>query len=72
MDATAKPLLYLCRRRAYLLRRALNALVPCTSNPCGALRRSMLAMDQVDAFLVSVEKEFDKAEKEVADGQHSD
>ena len=72
MDATAMPLLHLCRRRACLLRKTLNALVSCSSNPCGALRRSMMAMDQVDAFLVSMEKELDKAEKEGADGRHGD
>ncbi len=72
MDATATPLLHLCRRRAYLLRRAMEALVPCTSNTCGSLRRITMTLDDVDAFLASIEKEIDRFKKEATDGLDSD
>ncbi len=70
-DATAKPLLYLCRRRAYLLRRTLEALAPATTAPETHGHAANAAMDKVD-FLLSLIENGLKAQKEREDGRDSD
>ena len=68
MDATAKPLLYLCHRRAVLLRRALEAL----RHVCGHQGYSAMAESRLDGvmqILGYIETELDK---EARDGRDSD
>ena len=55
MDATTLPLLYLCRRRAFLLRRALEAL----ETPLPGGNWACRAMDAVDRELDSIERELE-------------
>ena len=67
MDETAKPLLQLCRRRAILLRRALESLaqqVPCT-------RWALRSMDNLDRELKSIEWDIEWKEKR-NDGRDSE
>lgn len=71
MDATALPLLYLCRRRAYLLRTALQALAPATTAPETHSHATSMAMDKIDLLLCLIESGL-KAQKEREDGRYSD
>lgn len=56
MDATAKPLLYLCRRRAFLLRKALEAL----ETPLSGGNWACKALDAVVRELDSIERELER------------
>ena len=67
MDATAMPLLYLCRRRAFLLRKALEALE--TPLPYG--NRGCRAMNAVDRELDAIEQDIERQEAQT-DGSDSD
>ena len=71
IDATAKPLLYLCRRRAYLLRTALEALVPVSTAPVSLGRRVEADMDSVERTINAVESLLE-SQKEDARGRDSD
>lgn len=66
-DPTAKPLLQLCRRRAHLLRTALNALAQKVSSTRWTLR----TMDTLDIQLKSIEGEIEEQENQ-NDGRNSD
>ena len=70
-DPTAKPLLQLCRRRAVLLRRALEAVTAATPAPATRGYQASNAMDAVDRLLGIIEHDF-KARKELEDGRDSD
>lgn len=70
---TATPLLRLCRRRACLLRKTLEALATCA--PPLPKEYWILAgrgMGAIESLLDIIEQELDKAAKEGADGQHGD
>lgn len=66
-DATAMPLLYQCRRRAYLLRRALEAIE--TPLPGGSW--ACRAMDAVDREIDSIERAIKQREAQ-KNGRDSD
>ena len=67
MDATATPLLQLCRRRAVLLRRTLEALEGQEPGAHWAVR----TMDTLDRELKSIERDIKWREKQ-NDGRDSD
>lgn len=71
MEATAKPLLQLCRRRACLLRTALEALRANAPEYRLLVDAIKLAMNDVDNLLMAVNKQL-SGEKEGADGRDSD
>ena len=68
MDSTAMPLLYLCRRRANLLRSALEALRHVSSHQ-GYCSMAAQRLDGVMQILGYIESEI---EKEARDGRDSD
>lgn len=72
MGATAMPLLHLCRRRAGLLRKTLEALTTCA--PPLPKEHWLLAgrgMGAIENLLDIIERDI-KAQKEEGDGQHGD
>ena len=68
MDATAKPLLHLCRMRAVLLRSALEAL-RCVSGHQGYCGMAEQRLDGVMQILGYIEAVLDR---EARDGRDSD
>lgn len=71
MDATAKPLIQLCLRRAGLLRTALEALRASAPKYRLLVDATKLAMHDVDNLLMALNKQL-SGEKEARDGRDSD